>query len=68
MREELVRHATKTGATIELVRDSHLLSDFGGVGCILRYLLPGQWTGYVYGSDDAMDGTNGSDTVMVRTR
>jgi len=42
MREELVRLATLSGAAIETVADSYTLMQYGGVGCVLRYLRPEQ--------------------------
>ncbi len=41
-REELVRLATLSGAAIETVADSYTLMQYGGVGCVLRYLRPEQ--------------------------
>ncbi len=41
-REDLVRLATLSGAAIETVADSYTLMQYGGVGCVLRYLLPEQ--------------------------
>jgi protein required for attachment to host cells len=40
--EEMVRLAERFGCTVEIVRDSDVLFDIGGVGCLLRYLLPEQ--------------------------
>jgi protein required for attachment to host cells len=40
--EEMVRMAERFGCTVEIVRNSDVLFDIGGVGCLLRYLLPEQ--------------------------
>jgi hypothetical protein len=40
--EEMVRLAERFGCTVEIVRDSDVLFDTGGVGCLLRHLLPEQ--------------------------
>jgi protein required for attachment to host cells len=40
--EEMVRLAERFGCTVEIVRDSEVLFDIGGVGCLLRHLLPEQ--------------------------
>lgn len=45
LKEELVRLAERSGCTIEIVRDSDVLLDIGGVGCLLRYLTPEQRSG-----------------------
>jgi len=42
-REGLVRLATVSGAAIETVSDSYTLMQYGGVGCVLRYLRPEQY-------------------------
>lgn len=42
LKEEMVRTAEQTGATVEIVRSSDLLVDVGGVGCLLMYLTPEQ--------------------------
>ena len=43
MREEMVKLATVSGSVIETVGDSYTLLHHGGVGCVLRYLLPEQY-------------------------
>ena len=40
--EEMVRLAERSGCTVEIVRNTDVLFDIGGVGCLLRYLLPEQ--------------------------
>ncbi len=40
--EEMLGLAERFGCTIEIVRNSDILFDIGGVGCLLRYLLPEQ--------------------------
>jgi peptide subunit release factor 1 (eRF1) len=40
--EEMVRLAERFGCTVEIVRNSDVLFDIGGVGCLLRHLLPEQ--------------------------
>lgn len=40
LKEEIVRLAERSGTTIEIVRDSDVLFDIGGVGCLLRYRMP----------------------------
>jgi len=40
--EEMVGTAERSGCTVEIVRNSDVLFDIGGVGCLLRYLLPEQ--------------------------
>ncbi|MBW1683783.1 MAG: host attachment protein [Deltaproteobacteria bacterium] len=40
--EEMVGMAERFGCTVEIVRNSDVLFDIGGVGCLLRHLLPGQ--------------------------
>jgi protein required for attachment to host cells/ribosomal protein L7Ae-like RNA K-turn-binding protein len=40
VREELVRLAEQTQCHIEIVEDSPILMEFGGVGCLLRYAVP----------------------------
>jgi len=40
--EEMVELAEWFGCRVEIVRNSDLLFDIGGVGCLLRYLLPEQ--------------------------
>ncbi len=42
IREEMVRLAARFGSTVEIVRNSDVLFDIGGVGCLLLYLLPEQ--------------------------
>lgn len=39
-RELLVREAARTGTEVETVRDSELLDENGGVGCLLRFHSP----------------------------
>jgi ribosomal protein L30E len=43
IREELVRLAEQTQCQVEVVNYSDFLMEFGGVGCLLRYLLPEQY-------------------------
>lgn len=43
LREELVRLAAQSQCQVEVVNYSPLLMGFGGVGCLLRYLLPEQY-------------------------
>lgn len=38
--EELTKLAVRTGVDVETVSDSAILEQFGGVGCLLRYMLP----------------------------
>ena len=40
-KEELVRLAAQQDCEIELVNESDMLMQFGGVGCLLRYRPPG---------------------------
>jgi len=40
--EEMVELAEWSDCTVEIVRNRDLLFDIGGVGCLLRYLLPEQ--------------------------
>jgi len=42
--EEMVGLAERFGSTVEILRNSDLLFDIGGVGCLLRHLLPEQRT------------------------
>jgi len=42
LREEMIRLAERFDCTVEIVRNSDVLFDIGGVGCLLRYLLPEQ--------------------------
>ena len=42
LREQLVRLAAQSQCQIEVVNYSPVLMEFGGVGCLLRYLLPEQ--------------------------
>ena len=42
LREELVRLATQSQCQVEVVNFSPVLMEFGGVGCLLRYLVPEQ--------------------------
>ena len=37
LKEQLVRLAEMLGVKIEIVRESDVLFDIGGVGCLLRY-------------------------------
>jgi peptide subunit release factor 1 (eRF1) len=43
LKEDMTRIAERTGATVEIVRNSDVLLEVGGVGCLLRYLLPEQY-------------------------
>ena len=43
LKEELVRVAERVGAKIEIVHESDVLFDIGGVGCLLRYRTSEQW-------------------------
>lgn len=40
IREELSKLAVKSGVEIETVADCAILEEYGGVGCLLRFLLP----------------------------
>lgn len=42
LKEEMVRAAERTGSTVEIVRNSDVLLEVGGVGCLLMYLTPEQ--------------------------
>lgn len=42
LREELVRLAAQSQCQVEVVNYSPVLMEFGGAGCLLRYLLPEQ--------------------------
>ena len=44
LREELVSSAERTSCTVEVVRNSDVLLEVGGIGCLLRYLMPEQRT------------------------
>ncbi len=44
LKEELVKLAVRHGIKIETVSGSHTLNRYGGVGCLLRYLLPEHYT------------------------
>ena len=44
LKEELVRLAARNDCQVEVVNDSALLMAYGGAGCLLRYLLPEQYT------------------------
>jgi hypothetical protein len=44
LKEELVKLSIRYGIKIETVSDSHTLNQYGGVGCLLRYLLPEHYT------------------------
>lgn len=43
LREEWVRLATQNQCQVEVVNYSDFLIEFGGVGCLLRYLTPDQY-------------------------
>ncbi len=43
LKEEMVRLAEHTGAAVEIVSQSDSLNRLGGVGCLLRYRLPGEF-------------------------
>ena len=43
LREQLVRRAEMLAVKIEIVRESDVLSEMGGVGCLLRYRTSAQW-------------------------
>jgi len=43
IREEMTRIAEQSGSTVEIVRNSDVLLDVGGIGCLLRYLTPEQY-------------------------
>jgi hypothetical protein len=43
LKEEMTRKAEQFGATVEIVRNSDVLLEVGGVGCLLRYLMPEQY-------------------------
>ncbi len=40
IKEEMMRLAARFGATVEIIRNSDVMFDMGGVGCLLLYLLP----------------------------
>jgi protein required for attachment to host cells len=40
IKEEMVRMAERCGCRIEIVNQSEVLTRFGGVGCLLRYISP----------------------------
>ena len=40
IKEEMVRMAERSGCRIEIVNQSEVLTRFGGVGCLLRYISP----------------------------
>ena len=42
LKEHMVRTAERLGADVEIVRNSDVLLEIGGVGCLLRYLTPDQ--------------------------
>ena len=44
LKEKLVKLAVRNGIKIETVSGSHVLNQYGGVGCLLRYLLPDHYT------------------------
>lgn len=44
LKEELVKLAVRHGIKMETVSGSHTLNQYGGVGCLLRYLLPEHYT------------------------
>ncbi len=44
IKEKLVKLAVRHGIKIETVSGSHVLNQYGGVGCLLRYLLPEHYT------------------------
>jgi hypothetical protein len=44
LKEELVRLAARNDCQVEVVNDSVILMAYGGAGCLLRYLLPEQYT------------------------
>ncbi len=44
-REEMIRLATTTGCEVEIVDQSDLLTQLGGVGCLLRYRIAGDTIG-----------------------
>lgn len=39
-KEEMVRIAERSGCRIEIVNQSEVLTRFGGVSCLLRYITP----------------------------
>ncbi len=43
IREELVRLAAQNQCQVEVVDFCDFLMEFGGVGCLLRYLTPDQY-------------------------
>jgi len=43
LKEELVRLAEQNQCQIEIVNHSDILMEFGGVGCLLRYLTLEQY-------------------------
>ncbi len=44
VKEEIIRVSQSVGNTVEVIRNSDVLSNIGGVGCLLRYLAPEQST------------------------
>ena len=44
LKKELVKLAVRSGIKIETVSGSHTLNQYGGAGCLLRYLWPAHYT------------------------
>ena len=44
LKEKRLKLAVRNGIKIETVSGSHVLNQYGGVGCLLRYLLPNHYT------------------------
>ena len=58
LKEEMTRIAERNGSTVEVVRNSDVLLEVGGVGCLLRYLSPEQHAA-AYASHDPVGETRG---------
>ncbi|MFC1660801.1 hypothetical protein ACFL3S_04940 [Gemmatimonadota bacterium] len=44
LKEHMTSVAERSGSTVEIVQNSDVLLDVGGVGCLLRYMTPAQRT------------------------
>lgn len=43
LKEHMTSTAERLGSTVEILRNSDLMLEVGGVGCLLRYLMPEQY-------------------------
>jgi hypothetical protein len=43
LKEHMTSSAERLGSTVEVVRNSDVMVEVGGVGCLLRYLMPEQY-------------------------